>query len=32
MHEIGDQAENINDAFNVGSEGFDTLIIQRAGR
>jgi len=31
MHEIGDEAENINDAFNVGSEGFDTSIIQRAG-
>ena len=30
MHEIGDQAENINDAFNVGSEGFDTSIVQRA--
>lgn len=31
MEEIGDQAENINNAFNVGSEGFDTSIIQRAG-
>jgi cytochrome c556 len=31
MEEIGDQAQNINDAFNVGSEGFDTSIIQRAG-
>ena len=32
MKEIGDQAENINDAFNVGGgEGFDTSIIQRAG-
>ena len=32
MHEIGDQAENINDAFNVGSEGCDTAILQLAGR
>jgi cytochrome c556 len=31
MKEIGDQAENINDAFNDGAEGFDTSIIQRAG-
>lgn len=32
MEEIGDQAENINDAFDVGGgEGFDTSIIQRAG-
>lgn len=30
MEEIGDQAENINDAFEVGGEGFDTSIIQRA--
>jgi cytochrome c556 len=31
MEEIGDQAKNINDAFDVGAEGFDTSIIQRAG-
>jgi cytochrome c556 len=32
MEEIGDQAEDINDAFDVGGgEGFDTSIIQRAG-
>src|SRR5512143_718034 len=31
MKEIGDQAQNINDAFDIGAEGFDTSIIQRAG-
>jgi cytochrome c556 len=31
MESIGQQAKNINDAFNVGVEGFDTGIIQRAG-
>jgi cytochrome c556 len=31
MEEIGDAAEDMNNAFNVGSEGFDTSIIQRAG-
>lgn len=31
MEEIGDAADDINEAFNVGSEGFDTSIIQRAG-
>ena len=32
MEEIGDQAKNINDAFDVGGgEGFDSGIIQRAG-
>ncbi|MFN8643312.1 MAG: cytochrome c [Candidatus Binatia bacterium] len=32
MEEIGDQAENINNAFNMGGgEGFDTSVIQRAG-
>jgi len=30
MKAIGDQAKNINDAFNVGAEGFDTGIIQRS--
>lgn len=31
MEEMGDQAENINEAFNVGGgEGFDTEMIQRA--
>ena len=32
MEEIGDQAKDINDAFNMGGgEGFDTSVIQRAG-
>ena len=30
MEDMGDQAENINDAFDLGSEGFDTEVIQRA--
>jgi cytochrome c556 len=30
MENMGDQAENINDAFNLGAEGFDTEVIQRA--
>ena len=29
MKSIGDQAQNVNDAFNVGVDGFDTGIIQR---
>ena len=33
MKEIGQQAQNINDAFNMGAgEGFDTGIIQRAAQ
>lgn len=32
FEEIGDQAEDINNAFNLGGgEGFDTSVIQRAG-
>ena len=31
MESIGDEAENINEAFDVGNEGFDESIIQRAG-
>lgn len=30
MEEMGDQAENINEAFNIGQEGFDVAIIQRS--
>jgi cytochrome c556 len=30
MEDLGDQVESINDAFNLGSEGFDTEVIQRA--
>ena len=30
MEDMGDQAENINDAFDLGSEGFDTEVIMRA--
>lgn len=30
MEQMGDQAENINEAFNIGQEGFDTEIIQRS--
>jgi len=30
MKSMGDEAKNINDAFNVGSEGFDASIIQRS--
>jgi cytochrome c556 len=29
MKGIGDQAQNIHDAFNMGAEGFDTGVIQR---
>jgi cytochrome c556 len=32
MEAIGDQAEDINEAFNVGAEGFDTGIIQRTAQ
>jgi cytochrome c556 len=32
MEAQGQQAEAINDAFNVGSEGFDEAIIQRAAQ
>lgn len=32
MEELGDQAENINEAFNIGQEGFDTAIIQRSAQ
>jgi cytochrome c556 len=32
MENIGEQAENINNAFNVGVEGFDEAIIQRAAQ
>ena len=32
MKGIGDQAQSINDAFNVGAEGFDTGVIQRAAQ
>lgn len=30
MEDLGDQMENIDDAFNLGSEGFDTEVIMRA--
>ncbi|MDX2171310.1 MAG: cytochrome c [Deltaproteobacteria bacterium] len=30
MEDLGDQVENINEAFDLGSEGFDTEVIQRA--
>jgi len=30
MEDLGDQAEDINDAFDLGDEGFDTEVIQRA--
>ncbi|MEO8605282.1 MAG: cytochrome c [bacterium] len=30
MNDLGDQAENINDAFDLGDEGFDTEVIARA--
>ncbi len=30
MEDMGDQAENINEAFDLGSEGFDTEVIARA--
>lgn len=30
MQSMGDEAKNINDAFNIGSEGFDSSIIQRS--
>jgi cytochrome c556 len=29
MEAIGDSAEDINNAFNMGSEGFDVAVIQR---
>lgn len=32
MEAIGDQSEDINNAFNVGAEGFDTGIIQRSAQ
>jgi cytochrome c556 len=31
MEGLGQQAENINNAFSIGAEGFDTSIIQQAG-
>jgi len=30
MKSMGEEAKNINDAFNIGSEGFDASIIQRS--
>jgi len=30
MENMGNQAEDINEAFNLGSEGFDTEVIMRA--
>ncbi len=32
MEAQGDQAENINNAFNLGAEGFDVAVIQRAAQ
>jgi cytochrome c556 len=32
MEGQGEQAQNINEAFNMGAEGFDTAVIQRAAQ
>ena|SRR5262245_6043096 len=32
MEQQGQQAENINNAFNIGSEGFDSSIVQRSAQ